>query len=220
MFRFRLPFAFLSMVLAFGSLSATAQVVYDNGVGGAAGVSDGFSSDDDVTIYGADDFVLTTSASLTGVRWTGLYAFLNTPPLVDDFTIDIYADGGGLPGPLLGSTHVGNLVNRVDSGFDEPLFGFDIYEYSASIDPFNAIAGNTYWLVVRGNTVGEDDDWLWGIVNGGGNSAESDDSGASWFSAGHQMDFQLLGTAVPEPSGVGMAAFLLGGFLLRRRRAA
>ena len=196
---------------------AVAQIVYDNGVGGPAGIDDAFSSDLDVTIIGADDFSLASTQTISVVEWSGVYAFFDTPPATDDFTVEIYADSSGVPGTLLSSTNVGNSVNRTDSGFDDPVLGFDVYEYSANVTPFAATAGTTYWLSIYGNTVGEDDDWLWGIVNGTGNSAQSNDLGSNWFVAGHQMDFRLIGPAVPEPSSVSLLG-LLFLFVATQRR--
>ena len=73
---------------------ATAQVIYDNGTT----PSNSFVSDTDFPGFVADDFSLAPGANvITGVRWTGLYAFTNTPTQPDNFTIQIFADVGGSP---------------------------------------------------------------------------------------------------------------------------
>lgn len=212
--------AFLSVIVAVIAVAnpvAGDVVVYDNGAGGAAGINDAFSSDVVSGIIGADDFVLVSNTIVTGVEWSGVYAFFNTPPASDSFTIEIYSDSAGAPDSLLSSTVVGASATRTDSGFDEPTFGFDIYEYSASITPFSATAGTTYWVSIFNDTTGDDDSWLWGIINGTGNLHQSNDFGTNWFDAGHQADFRL--TAIPEPTGIGLFGLtVICAAGLRRRR--
>ena len=199
----------LGLVLAFMvtavAVPASANEVFDNGVGGAAFIDEAFRSDSDPGDFlMADDFVLATSETITTVEWSGLYAFNNSAPAVDDFIINIYGDGGGIPiGGPLATFNVGDAVNRELSG--SQIFGFDIYEYSADIN-FAATAGTTYWLNIDGHTIFDpDDDWHWGVIQFAGNSYGSIDQGASWATWGNQHDFRLI-SKVPEPS----AALLLG----------
>ena len=73
---------------------ATAQVIYDNGTT----PSNSFVSDTDFPGFVADDFSLAQGANvITGVQWTGLYAFTNTPTQPDNFTIQFFADVAGSP---------------------------------------------------------------------------------------------------------------------------
>ena len=209
----------LFLFLAWLSSNSIGQVIYDNGVGGAANVNDAFSSDLDVDIVGGDDFMLATTMTFSRIEWTGLYAFDDTPPVLDLFNIRIHADAAGSPGIVLNSYAPGNAVNRTDSGFVDPGFGFTIYNYSVDIASFTAMAATNYWLSIFGNTVGENDDWLWGIINGAGNSAQSDSVGTNWTAQGHQMDFRLVAVAVPEPTSAGfVCAFLAGILSVRRKR--
>ncbi len=206
--------ACITVAATLGSSCWADIVVYDNGAGGSSGIDNGIVSDPDFPSLQADDFVLASTEFITSLSWTGAYAFDNTPPAIDNFTISFYLDdGAGSPGVLQSSFNVG-AVSRVDSGSD--LFGFDIFEYSSSISGQNITGGQTYWVTVSNDTTGEPDNWFWGVGFNNGNSLSSVDGGASWTAAGHQQDFRL--SVIPEPSTLGIAGLLAVGYVLRRRR--
>jgi hypothetical protein len=190
-------------------LLAEAAVVYDNGAGGAAGIDNVYPSDPDNSTFAADDFIPTASATLLSVQWTGIYAYVDTPPATDSFTIVFYADAAGFPGTVVGTFPVGNAVVRTDSGVD--LFaGSDIYSYEATVNQAVTL-GTSYWLSVYNDTTADtDDNWFWGDIGGAGNSVASNNQ-IAWSSSDGQMDFVLEGTAVPEPGTAGL--LMLGGCL-------
>jgi len=72
----------------------SAAVIYDNG----ATVNNATASDSDFPFFLADNFVLQQGANtISDVHWTGIYAFDNIPSATDSFTIQLFADSGGLP---------------------------------------------------------------------------------------------------------------------------
>lgn len=207
--------AILCFTIALSSFPLQADVVYDNGAGGAAGIENAWNSDLDISSITAGSFSLVQDASINRITWSGAYGFDNTPGPTDDFTVRFYEDDGGLPAlsnPIV-EFPVGNAVNRTDSGTD--IFGFDVYEYGAIVQ-FEAEASKTYWLSIFNNTVGEGDNFFWGGDSLGGTSAISNDSGASFGSADWKHDFRLHN--VPEPTGLLLCSLLAIPISLARRR--
>jgi hypothetical protein len=155
----------------------------------------------------ADDFVLATDAIITDVHWWG-----ESNSGGNDFRFTFYADGGGVPGPIL-HTSLGSLVAstvNVGSGFDPVSF------YSSILDsPFTVSAGTTYWLSVF-NQAG-DASWLWLTADASGNGAALGViPGPPWSHTQLNMAFQLT---VPEPASLSLLCAGLAGFgLLSWRR--
>lgn len=208
--------ALLLIALSIGPYSASADLVYDNGAGGPSGIDNAYRSDLDSTTIQADDFSIPTAETLGQIQWTGAYGFDNTPPATDDFTLQFFLDNGAgapLAGPVA-TFNVANDVNRTDSGVD--IFGFDVYQYEATISGFDTVVGQTYWLSISNDTTGEGDDWFWGVIRAAGNSQVSIDSGANWSNQLNQHDFQLY--SVPEPGFVGLLIVAATSFSLYRQR--
>lgn len=201
------------LIASIGEPLCADTVIFDNGVGGAASLTNGVVSDDDRPYYSFDDFTITDDLTLTAIAWTGVYAFQNTEPSTDDFRFEIREPGtGGNPGALIYSDTVGNAVNRVDSGVN--LFRFDVYEYSAEISEFNISAGD-YWLSIINDTTGEGDDWFWGSSSGGNSRSTSNFINFTVFNQNH--DFQVSGH-MPEPSGALLIFATTWTIMARRRR--
>lgn len=206
----------IALMLAWGT-AAAAAVIFDNGIT----TSNGFVSDTDFPGFVADDFSLAPGANvITGVQWKGLYAFANTPTQPDNFTIQFFANVAGAPAvvPFL-SLPIGN-PGRTDTGANTS-FGADIFAYSANVAPI-ALAPNTvFWLSIFNNTSADtDDNWFWGMQDAAGNSFIRSNPAVAWtpFINGH--DFQLIGTAVSEPSAFALLAVGLMGLLGWRRKQA
>ena len=213
-------FAILTIAVIFTSLTPLAHadmVVFDNGVGGAVGISSSFPSNT-AGFFAADDASLATTTTINGIEWTGAYA--DNTPNSTSFNISILADNGGSPGAVLATINAGT-ANEIDSGIDLSS-GLDVYEYSAGID-FVAVANTTYWFSIAGDTV---DNFGWGhvptptssnTVFNARTTSQANQALGFWFASGNRQDFRLT-AAVPEPSsllvmlGTGMAG------LARRRR--
>ena len=188
----------VSLVIFIQSQAAAQEIVFDNGVGGAAGIDDALQSDADPlpennnsVEIAADDFSVASDTEITTVEWVGLYVISNSPG-VDDFLIRIYEDNSGPVGSPLATFNVGNDVNRTNSGVDFMLL-FDIYEYSAEIS-FQAVAGTTYWISIDAQSFADNNDtWFWGSLSTQGNAHISSNLGNTWSLFGHTTTLVLRG---------------------------
>lgn len=208
----------LSLLLLFLPIVSVARaaVIFDNGIG-VGGISSAVGSDPSANStfrFMAEEFRPTSNATVTTVRWSGMYSPADTPTATDSFTLIFYADSLGLPGAVLNAFSVGDSVWRTDSTFD--VFGYDIYSYTAAVNQ-PVVSGINYWLsIVNDTTADTNDSWLWGRDSRGVLARSSNQATWESFSLGN-LDFALEGTVVPEP---GTATLLFGGLLcvLARRR--
>src|SRR5690349_12131813 len=90
-------------------------LLYDNGAGGPTGITHAFESDTTGPFRQADNVSFSEPVQLARATWTGAYGGFG-PTQVDDFTINIHSDDNGLPGEVAATFHVGNNVNRLDTG--------------------------------------------------------------------------------------------------------
>jgi hypothetical protein len=126
--------------------------------------------------FAADDFVLPRTASITEVRWWGIYqkgkpVETIQPPVSDtlpesNFTIRIFNDNAGVPGTVESESNALGNCNRTPINH---LFGngeqYQYFEYHYQFsEPFEALAGHTYWLFIADSTGSFPDDiffsWL------------------------------------------------------------
>lgn len=189
----------------------------------------------------ADDFMLSSDASISGVRWYGFYG-----PTVDlsamtdvDFTVAFLNDAAGLPGTELwrGTLSASFTDTGLDLvvGGDPPAYaGTAIYQFEAGLPtPIAITAGTPMWLSIAENDIGTPvvgyTQWLWSYSDhsvdrkAGRSTSEWD-----WHYAGSgDMAFVLTGdeSQSDEPVVPLPGALLLGGIGLsvvgwwRRRNA-
>ncbi len=160
----------------------------------------------------ADNFTLAATTTIGSVDFWGAY----TPGVTaDSFVINIYADGGGLPGALLYSAAPAS-VTRVNT--NTTLGGLDLYEYSTTLSSsFVASGGTQYFLSVTNSTgLGSSGGWGWATGSGDSLDTFSVDSGGSWTSFADNQAFRL-GDVVPAPSSLALVG-LAGLGATRRRR--
>jgi hypothetical protein len=191
--------------------AANAAVIYDNGIT----ATNGFVSDTDFPMFVADDFKLNPGANvITDVHWTGFYAFTNTP-LQDAFTIQFFADAGGLPA-LAPFLSLSVSPSRTDTGKD--VAGSDLFAYDVVIAPLALAPNTTFWLSIFNNTSGDaNDNWFWGMVDNGGNSFNRASPADPWLTQGNGQEFQLTGV-VPQPSALALFAFGIFGLAVYVRK--
>ena len=221
-------FAFAAC-LAFVGVANGQTIIFDNlGPGGPSNINNMLASDRAafIPIEHVDDIILPVSTLITGVNFTGTYvaggddAFV--PAALDNFEIRIFNDAGGTPGTLAQSFNVGSNVSRVNSGVTLSVGATtaDVFSYSAPIN-FTFTGGNTFYISILNNTLGDLDTFAVGAVQGPGGNALADFNIAGNFipvASGAEIDFQLTSTtAVPEP-GSGLALIACGCLAFRRRR--
>lgn len=143
-----------------------------------------------------DNFTLGASHTVTQVTWEGT-TFHASPT---EFSVGFYSDVAGMPDTLISSDLVSG--NAVDSG--HRVFGsYIVYDYSATVTPFTAVAGTQYWLLIFA-TAASPNDWAWMTANGGDNQLFiTYADGRAGLYGGRDVTFGLNETdaaVTPEPS--------------------
>ncbi len=194
----------LVLVLVLGLAPATfAGVIYDNG-------GPNQQNGNEMTNWlQAEDFTLGSTNTITDIHfWT-----------IEDPTVQgyagsiwygIYTNAGGQPGTLVagGLAVVPDARTFIQGG----VLGFyDEYSYDLTIAPFEAQAGQTYWLALHNgdinNTTRAEVYWESTNLNSTETGEEEFLPGSSWANNGTEHAFYLTGgTQTPEPSSL----FLLG----------
>ena len=112
----------------------------------------------------AEDFTVGAGASgLSTVRVWGVYYQSNTPAN-DLFTVNLYAEVGGVPaGPALQSW-TSPSSTRTAAGFTAGSFNpYDVYEYAIDLGAGVSLAPGSYLIEVYNQPANGD---IWAIVNG------------------------------------------------------
>jgi hypothetical protein len=137
-----------------------------------------------------DNFTLGANGTVTSVTWYGLYE--SSDHVGAYFTIDLFSNSSGTPGILLSSTTVGS-GSPIDTGtYQFP--GYDIYSYSAAINPFSATAGTEYWLSIVSSTSYRGWAWQGGSGGDGVSFADGTGMGTTTFSVPSDLAFTLSGS--------------------------
>ena len=208
------------LLLFHSSVLGGDEFLFDNGVGGAANVQNGIASDDKISVKQADNFTPDSDVLVNEIQWSGRYG---GPVVVDNFSIQFYADdGGNLPlSPAVIDLAIGSSAQRTQLGTSRT------YAYSATIEPLLFEANETVWLSITNDTPGSPlDPWFWGSLNFADNDrAFSRDSGETWTASTSNMqlvDFRIIGetvtVAVPEPQVSWIFAIFLPWLLASRKR--
>ena len=173
--------------------SSADEVLFDN----QAGVDHAYNSDSGSSNQIlAESFLLANDSVVEQITWTGVYGNFLTE---DFFTIDLFEDAGGLPGDtLLFSLDIDSLTRESTGKFVEiDQQDFLLYEYRADIDTQMLLAGD-YWLSIVNDTPGAF--WSWGAEFGVDEFAFRFGEKNAWDLFPGKLDFQIIGTAIPEPS--------------------
>jgi subtilisin-like proprotein convertase family protein len=121
-----------------------------------------FASDVDFPQSVAGNFVLPAPDTIARVTAWGVYAFSNTAPADDRFTVEILPDFAGLPGaaPIYSS---GSIVPSSRTMTPLPIVGFTEYRYVFYLPMAPSLNPGTYWISIFNDTtvIDPDDDWNW-----------------------------------------------------------
>ncbi|MEO0629272.1 MAG: GC-type dockerin domain-anchored protein [Planctomycetota bacterium] len=196
---------YLSFALAASMQVATAagQLVYDNGVGGPAGVTTSLVADSSLPQAVADGVWFQIDQMVARIEWTGSYAGGDgTPPAADNFVVSIRSDASGTPGPIIATFAVGNAVSRTAVPPGVSVLS-SVYEYAADIS-FTFLNSVDYWIQIDNDNGARDDDrWAWATgPQGTGDSAWfSSNQGANWFDSTFPgADFRFFGPSQDCPA--------------------
>lgn len=208
-----------------GAAAANAAVLSSNPQDFGANFGLGFYSDGAPGYFYsqqiAENFSLSVASNITGVNFSGASEFFSFPDYtnITGFNVQILADAGGVPGEVIYSevvTSAGSALQGVNA------LGSNVYKTSATFSsPINNLAAGNYWVSIGGILAnGFGDAWVWadgtvddGIAytfnpNGGGWTAYNDGSTSGTF--------EIVGTEVPAPAGLGLLG--LAGIAAGRRR--
>ena len=188
-----------------GASAAGAQIAYTNG--GIDGTFSGWTINSGFAV--SNSFTLSGTTTITGFTFGG-WTFSGDTILTVDWGISTSPDYAisGTAGLTKGSGGING-------------FGYDVYEYGASIAPVTLGAG-TYWFALQNATTSQDNAAYWDINNGPSVAYENTIGNVDGnLQPGSNSDaFTLLSSGVPEPASWAM---MLGGFglvgsAMRRRR--
>lgn len=176
-----------------------------------------------------DDFSIALGGTVTQVTWRGVYSNLpgNASPNTTDWGLSFYANNGGSPGSMLSTTVLSNAqVTRSSLGTGD-LNGvtYDIYEFTANVNAFNAAAGTTYWFSPLAASASTPPSFAW-IHGTGGDGSSLQQIFASGAMTGTSttadLAFTLSGdvptSGVPEPSTAVFVVCGLAGVAVGRLR--
>lgn len=166
----------------------------------------------------AEDFTLSTTASVGALVWWGGYGspYLGVPER-DGFTVRIFLDAGGAPGEVVATFTPGSAVSRqATGGWVNPpdanvgFTGRPEFEYRLDLPtPLVLQAGTRYWLSIIG--VPNLDSWLWGASLAAQvdevQRTREDPVAGPWEPYTPGVAFRLLaGSAPTDPEGEGPGA--------------
>jgi hypothetical protein len=186
----------------------------------------GFDSD----TYSYDNFRLSSNSTINEVWWVGGNGLGPAYGSISGVTVRFYTGLAGAPNsqPTItalpeNETSADYLAGYTFSGNanETAIPGTSLFQYHVVLPTSLSLAGNTtFWIKIEGDSVNQFDGWGLAAANPGIDSYHVNyvTGRASFLPASGSEAFQLLGTAVPEPS---TWAMLMGGcvtLLAFRRR--
>lgn len=171
----------------------------------------------------ADDFVATADWLVDSVEVKGGW-YLNTEALGTDdsarpFQVEFYADQDGSPAtiPIAQFNVTAPLVHLY--GATTPFYG--LYDTNVALPAaVRLAAGHTYWFTIYDTGIGSDTSFFFlaESYDGDGKTAARTATHPWYVYYDGDVDVNLFGSVVPEPTTLGMLAFIAVGLIARRRR--
>jgi hypothetical protein len=167
----------------------------------------------------ADNFSLSSAATVTSVRWFGASQNFAFPDLTNftGFSVRIYGDSDGIPDEsniLFDSSPTLAGLTITSTGFNN-IGGGTQYQFDLNVGSLNLGAGN-YWFSVGGLLVNNfGDTFVWSrSTQGDLNNASFFYPNSGWSAfTGNDLAFAII----PAPSVLGLAGIAAFGAARRRR---
>jgi hypothetical protein len=148
----------------------------------------------------AENFNVTAAGAayaITQIKIWGGYFSENIPNPIDDFTILIHSDAGGVPGPVIHARYDLEASSRVLTGV--VLFGVDEYLFTFNLStPMIISSTGTYWIEIYNNSTASSA-FFWetgnldpthGLANSGWSTTTP---GATWNTQGDNLAIEING---------------------------
>jgi hypothetical protein len=183
----------------------------------------------DADTYSYDNFTLAANSTINEVRWVGGNALGPAYGSISGVTVRFYTGLASAPNtqPTItalpeNETSADYLKGYTFSGNanETAIPGTSLFQYDVVLPTSLSLAGNTtYWIKIEGDSVNQFDGW--GLATAGqaldNYSINYVTGRASFLPASGSEAFQLLGTAVPEPTSCALLMGGLGVVLVFRR---
>jgi hypothetical protein len=206
---------------------AFAQTVILNQVPNQSNAYADNSSDSQVV---ADNFILSSAATVTQIKIWGIYFSSNTPG-TDNFTVIFHTDSGGLPGTVISTQNNVPVTHQLTGG--PPIVGYTEYVFNLTLATPVALTPGTYWVEIYNDVTGSNDHFYWetGTVdpsNGiAGFAVAHTLPGSNWANNPGELAIEITKespvSAVPIMNEWGMIIFMVPAgigavYYLRRQR--
>jgi hypothetical protein len=200
----------LGVISLISVTSINAAVIYDNGSYSESGALEVGQN------IGADDFILSSAADVTGAQLV-IRDDLNNAWNKTTLNWYIFNDSVTMPGTQL---HSGSATSILTTSLGASTFsGKELLEVSFDFGSVLSLsAGTEYWFGLNFGQTTNGVQWLISNSTTGSNSVTTSGVGSPFSSSAKDVNFKLI-TNVPEPSIIALfGAGLLGLGFARRRK--
>ncbi len=148
---------FSLLLMVFHSGFACAQTVILNQ---PPNQTDAIASDPDIPDSVAENFNLSSAATIAQIKIWGIYFRTNTPG-TDNFTVIFHADSPGhMPGDVISTQHNVPAARRMTGGPDV-IGRYREYQYTLNLTTPVTLAPGTYWVEIFNDVTGTGDLFYW-----------------------------------------------------------
>lgn len=207
-----------ALAAALVTASTVQAQIYSNGL------PNGSNGNEMTSWIQADDFTLTTSTNVVGIRFWGIIG--TGASYAGSISWRIYENNSGEPGSTV--LHSGTFTGSGVGQGPVAIEGYTRYQFD--IPTAFTLGAGTYWLGLHNgdytNTARAEFYWETTDANetASGREDESPFDSGGWYNNGNEHAFELLGessTSVPEPASISLLVVGIAGLgvAAKRRRA-